>query len=517
MDQKTPVAGGKGVMMHRRGFLTALAGFVTFRGSGALAAPLVIDEQPFSKATLVNNARAQAARPYSPREMVPKAWQDLSYDQYKSIWFNTNNALWRGTDSPYRMDFFHPGLYFPQPVQINIVEDGMAKRLGFDFELFDKTDKVPDLPIDDSLGFSGFRLRTELEKPGIFQEFMVMQGASYFRAIAKGQHYGLSARGLALNTADPEGEEFPDFTEFWIERPATGDSAIVIHALLDGPSVTGLYSFVVNPGTPTVMDVSAQIFARKELDHIGLGPLTSMFLFDQTNRSRFDDFRPAVHDSDGLLVQNGAGETLWRPLANPKDLQVSSFVDDGPKGFGLMQRPRKFSDYADLEAVYHKRPGLWVEPGENWGKGAVTLVEIPADREIYDNIVAYWRPRNPIPAGDEHQFTYRLSWGGEPLVAKPVARIINTRMGKRFAGGYIATIDFADHASIPKDLSSITLHISSNTGSVSDGILQRNPETGGVRLAFTFDPKDARSMGMRAQLMFDSHAISEVWLYRWTA
>ena len=502
--------------MYRRGFLTALVSFMALGKNAVNAAPVFLDQRPFSKEVLIEEARILARQSYVSRQMVPREWRELSYDQYKSIWFKEDRALWQDTNNPYRVDFFHPGLYFPQPVQINIVEGGVAKRLGFDFTMFEKTDQVPELPIDDSLGFSGFRLRTEIEKPGIFQEFMVMQGASYFRAIAKGQHYGLSARGLALNTADPEGEEFPDFTQFWIERPTAGDRGIVIHALMDAPSVTGFYSFVISPGSSTVMDVSAHIFARKELDHIGLGPLTSMFLFDETNRSRFDDFRPAVHDSDGLVVRNGAGETLWRALANPKDLQVSSFVDDGPEGFGLMQRPKNFSDFADLEAAYHKRPGLWVTPGENWGKGSVTLVEIPADREIYDNIVAYWRPRTPIPAGGEHQFTYRLNWGGEPASVKPITRVINTRMGKRFAGGYISTIDFADHAVIPHDLSMITRHISVNRGTVSGGILQKNPETGGARLAFTFDPKGARSVDMRAQLMMDGHSISEVWLYRWT-
>jgi glucans biosynthesis protein len=503
--------------MHRRSFLTVLAGFAAIGSHTAKAASLVQDTQPFSKTALIEEARTLARNPYVAPDMVPQEWRDLTYDQYKSIWFKNDEALWKNTNSPYRVDFFHPGLYFKRSVQIYSVEDGMAKHFKFDFDLFDKTDKVPDLPVEGGLGYSGFRLRSEIEEPGIFQEFMVMQGASYFRAIAKGQHYGLSARGLALNTADPKGEEFPDFTKFWIERPVEGAIKIVIHALLNGPSAAGIYSFVITPGVSTVMDISAQIFARKELDHIGLGPLTSMFLFDESNRTRFDDFRPAVHDSDGLLVHNGAGETLWRALANPKNLQVSSFVDDGPKGFGLMQRPRNFSNFADLEAAYHKRPGLWVEPGENWGKGSVTLVEIPADREIYDNIVAYWRPRVPIPAGGEHKFTYRLNWGGEPYALKPVTRVINTRMGKRFSGGYIATIDFADNVIIPDDLKSITIHISANTGTVSDGVLQRNPETGGVRLAFTFDPKASRSMGLRAQLMHEGHSISEVWLYRWTA
>ncbi len=503
--------------MNRRSFISALASFTAVAGNKSFAAPLVTSQAPFSYNALIEQARALSKKSYSERPMVPKEWQELSYDEYKSIWFNTHKALWREPNNPFQVDFFHPGLYFPRPVEINIVESGIAKELGFDFDLFDKTDQAPELPLTKSLGYSGFRLRTQIEEPSIFNEFFVMQGASYFRAIAKGQNYGLSARGLAVNTADPRGEEFPDFTKFWIERPATDDTNIIIHAMMDSPSLTGLYTFDIHPGSPTVMDVSAHIFAREELDNFGLGPLTSMFLFDETSSSRFDDFRPAVHDSDGLLVQNGAGETIWRALANPKQLQVSSFVDNTPKGFGLMQRPQEFSDYADLEALYHKRPGLWVEPIGDWGSGSVTLVEIPADREIYDNIVAYWRPREPIAAGGSHSFKYRLSWGGEPAESHPVARVLNTRMGKRFTGGRLAAIDFEDNAAIPEDLDKLTLHVSSGAGTVSEGILQRNPDTGGVRLAFTFDPGDAPVMEMRAQLVKDGHTISEVWLYRWTA
>ncbi len=503
--------------MHRRNFISALASFAAMAGSKTFAAPMVIAESPFSREALIEEARNLAASPYQERQKVPQEWQDLTYDEYRLIQFDTKKALWRDTDSPIHIDFFHPGLYFPHPVEVNIVEDATAKKLGFDYDLFKKHENAPELPLDETLGYSGFRLRTEMVKKNDFEEFFVMQGSNYFRAIATGQNYGLSARGLAINTAAPQGEEFPDFTRFWIERPAADDTSIIIHAMMDSPSVAGLYSFTVKAGDPTIMDVAAQIFTRAELDNIGLGPLTSMFLFDETNRSRFNDFRPAVHDSDGLLIQNGAGETLWRALANPKTLQISSFVDDAPKGFGLMQRPQEFSDYADLEALYHKRPGLWVEPGENWGKGAVTLVEIPADREIYDNIVAYWRPRTPIPAGTSHSFQYRLSWGGEPLSGKPVARVLNTRMGTRFTGGYITTIDFEKNIAFPKDLDMVTIHVSSSRGEISEGILQRNPDTGGVRLAFTFDPADANSTELRAQLLIDGKTITEVWLYRWTA
>jgi glucans biosynthesis protein len=495
----------------------ALVGAIPAAASEASSGPHFTNSASFSIDTLIARARDMADVPYVARAEVPEAWKALSYDQYKSIWFRNDRALWNGTDTPYRVDFFHPGLYFPRPVQINIVENGVAQRVGFDFALFDKTDQVPDLPIDENMGYSGLRLRTELEKPGIHQEFMVMQGASYFRAISKGQIYGLSARGLAIDTAEGNGEEFPDFTEFWIERPNAGQQDIRLHALLDSPSTVGVYTFDIMPGAPTVIDVTAVILPRTDMTHVGIAPLTSMFLFDETNRGKFDDFRPAVHDNDGLLIQNGAGETLWRALSNPAKLQVSSFVDMNPKGFGLMQRANRFSDFADLEALYHKRPGLWIEPGEDWGKGVVTLVEIPADREIYDNIVAYWRPMDGLAKGSEHSFTYRMTWGDGATDPLPVAKVLNTRMGSRFSGGYIVAIDFEADAALPDDLTEITMHISGNRGSHSDGILQRNPETGGPRLAFSFDPEGASAVELRAQLRHKGRMVSEVWLYRWTA
>ena len=244
-----------------------------------------------------------------------------------------------------------------------------------------------------------------------------------------------------------------------------------------------------------------------------------MFLFDETNRSRFDDFRPAVHDNDGLQILNTNGEVLWRPLANPKRLQNSFFVDSGSEsskmGFGLMQRSRKFSDFADLEALYHRRPGLWVEPSENWGAGSVQLVEIPADREIYDNIVAFWRPRAPLPVGVPKTFSYRLKWGNSPYIPD-VAPVINTRIGKRFAGGYIVTVDFAAHPLLLRALESYDVHVVSPHVATSDGILQRNPETNGLRVAFSFDPGSRNFVELRCQLRFASSNVSEVWLYRWT-
>lgn len=505
--------------MDRRSFLALAA---AFGGCGiANAMPDAVRlgaPQPFSRDVLLAHARTLSTAAYAARPKVPQAWQDLTYDQYRLYWFNAQKALWADSDRPTEVDFFLPGLYFPQAVQVHVVEGAEARPVGFDLSLFDRTDKAPALPVDETLGYSGFRLRAEMEAPGIFQEYAVFQGASYFRALGRGLSYGLSARGLALNTGDAAGEEFPDFIAFWLEAPAPGARSITVHALLDSPSVTGAYSFVITPGETTLMQVDATLFPRVDLPHVGIGPLTSMFLFDGTNRNRFDDFRPQVHDSDGLLIHNGAGEMLWRALANPLRLQVSSFVDDGPRGFGLMQRERRFSDFADLEANYHLRPSLWVEPGESWGRGAVTLVEIPSDKEIYDNIVAYWRPRDPLPAGQPHRMTYRLHWGATPPPLRDVAAVMDTKIGKSaFKEGYVAAIDFADHADLAGDPTAITVHVSANTGTVSSGQLQRNPETGGLRLTFGFDPGKATGVELRAQLLREGAAASEVWLYRWTS
>lgn len=506
-------------MMLRRDVLKSLAALAAVPSAGFAAEPglQLGDASPFDAETVRTRARALAEADYTPRPLIPESWRNLSYDQYRKIWFDGRNALWHGSQRPQRVDVFPPGLYFPQAVEINVVENATARPLAFDMAVFDSTDKFPEVEIDATLGYSGLRLRAELKEPGIFQEYAVFQGASYFRGIGTGETYGLSARGLALKTGDPMGEEFPDFTAFWLETPQPGAGSVVLHALLDSPSCTGAYRFDIAHGDTLRMAVSAEIFARTDMDHVGIAPLTSMFLFDETMRHRFDDFRPAVHDSDGLLMHNGAGEAIWRPLANPLTLQISAFADTNPRGFGLMQRPRNFRDYADLEALYHSRPALWITPQEDWGQGAVTLVEIPADLEIYDNIVAYWRPTAPILAGQSHRMSYLMDWGQDPAPrADMPLRVLSTAIGARPEGGKVVTIDFEDGARVPGDLSELDIVLRSSGGSLTDGLVQRNPETSGPRLAFTFEPQEARYIEFRAQLRLDGAPLSEVWLYRWT-
>lgn len=519
MVQITALAPKGRALMLRRDVLKSLAALAAVPTAGLSAEPglSVGDPVPFDAADIRARAKAMAAREYVPRPLIPESWRNLTYDQYRKIWFDSRNALWEGTKSPQRVDVFPPGLYFPQAVEVNVVEAGMSKPLRFDMGVFDTTDKFPKVDIDDTLGYSGLRLRAEFEQSDIYQEYAVFQGASYFRGIGAGETYGLSARGLALKTADPEGEEFPDFTAFWLETPKENAPNVVLHALLDSPSCAGVYRFDISPGETLTMQVDAELFARTEMRHVGIAPLTSMFLFDETIRDRFSDFRPAVHDSDGLMIHNGAGEVIWRPLANPKTLQISAFSDMSPRGFGLMQRARAFSDFADLEALYHNRPALWVTPSDDWGPGSVTLVEIPADLEIYDNIVAYWRPSTPIMAGAAHKMRYRLEWADDPAprTGMPL-RVLNTAIGDNPWGGTIAAIDFEARTDVPDDLSTLDIVLRSSVGDISDGLVQRNPETGGPRLAFTFDPGEADLVEFRAQLRLNGAPFSEVWLYRWT-
>ncbi|MEO0655479.1 MAG: glucan biosynthesis protein G, partial [Pseudomonadota bacterium] len=460
--------------MLRRDVLTGLMALATAPSVSkaadgadeAFGIPLGTPER-FSPNMVTAKARELASRPYATPQRVNAAWMDISYDDYVSLWFDGRNAVWSGEDeTPLRIDFFAPGLYFPHPIDVSVVDQGAAREVQFSLDAFDKTDKFPDLPIDDTLGYSGLRMRAENEQPGIYQEFAVFQGASYFRAIGRGNIYGISARGLALDTAEPSGEEFPDFRSFWIEKPRPGAPEFVVHALLDSPRCTGAYRFRILPGDDLIMEVEAEIFAREPLDHLGIAPLTSMFQYDETNRDRFSDFRPAVHDSDGLLIVNGAGETIWRPLANPRNLQISAFRDNDPKGFGLMQRARDFSDFADLEALYHRRPGVWIEPGEGWGAGAVTLVEIPTEKEIYDNIVSYWRPDAVIEPGASHKMSYRLIWGGQSDWGAGL-KVLNTSMGdSAFSDGIIVVIDFEGGAAVPDDLTRIDRLVRASAGEV---------------------------------------------------
>jgi glucans biosynthesis protein len=509
--------------MSRRSLLTSLGGLSALglmpawaeetpeRAGMTLGAP-----SPFDPQMVVSRARGLAAAAYQPPPPVSQDWLDLSYDAFRGIWFDTRHTLYRGTPGAVQAEFFVAGLYFPHKIGLNAVEDGQSREIAFELRAFDTTDQFPALP-EDGTGFAGFRLLGELEVEDRFQEYAVFQGASYFRAIGQGLAYGLSARGLALNTAGDGPEEFPVFRDFWIEAAEPGAPTVTVHALMDSPSVAGAYTFRITKGATTVMEVDSHLFPRVELAAAGIAPGTSMFLFSDINRTRFDDFREAVHDSDGLLMLNGAGEALWRPLTNPKAVEVSAFGDSSPRGFGLMQRARNAGDYNDLVAHYERRPSLWVEPMGDWGPGAVMLVEIPTDKEINDNIVAFWRPAEPLKAGQDHRFDYRLHWCATAPVEGVVAPVIHSRTGARvFEDGRIFTIDYAAHPALGLDPARIEALVTTSAGEVSAQVLQLNPATGGMRLDFTLKGGSPLAE-LRAELWRGGRSVAEVWLNRWVA
>jgi glucans biosynthesis protein len=382
--------------LNRRHFLQAAASLplVAPTASG-LIAPARADATPFDRSVVRQLARDAASKPYkAPDTKLPDNLKNLDYDHYRQIRFLPERALWRSEKLPFQVQFFHRGLFYEPRVDIYEVVNGQATKIAYRADDFSFGDN-PAPPPDSDLGFAGFRIHAPINRPDYYDEVCVFLGASYFRAVAKGETYGLSARGLAINTGESKGEEFPLFKTFWIEKPATNATSVVVHALLDSPSTTAAYRFTIRPGDTTVFDVEMAIYPRVDLDHAGLVPMTSMFFFGSNDRTNVDDFRPSVHDSDGLAIYNGRGEELWRPLSNPRDLQISSFSDLNPRGYGLMQRQKNFYSYEDLESKFETRPSLWAEPIGDWGEGAVQLVEIPTKEEIHDNIASFWRPKTP--------------------------------------------------------------------------------------------------------------------------
>jgi periplasmic glucans biosynthesis protein len=501
-------------------------------GSGAamLAAPPLVLAQtppaeapaapppPFTAEHVTEMARQLSTQPPRPRQAgLPARFAELDYDGYRRVNFDAEQAFWRTEGLPFRMQPHHRGFLFREKVALHEVVDGQARPIPYQAAQF-RFEGVEAPPLDADLGFAGFRLLYALNRPDHFDEVCVFLGASYFRAVGRGQAYGISARGLALGTATSAGEEFPAFTAFWIERPGPHARSVRVHALLESDNVTGAYIFDITPGEDTVMQVRAIVFARRNIARVGIAPGTSMFFFGPHAPGGEPDFRPAVHDSDGLMMRSGQGEHLWRPLTNPRALQGSGFRDTTPQGFGLVQRRRGFDDYQDLEALYHLRPDLWVEPLGDWGTGEVHLVEIPTRSEIHDNIYAAWAPQAGLIAGRPAEYHYRLHWRGRSEDTA-LLRFASTRLGG--AGGnarrfVLDTSPLPPLASLPEE-PPVEPVVAASTGTLRDVVLQPNREMGGWRLTFVLDPGRAPLVELRARLKRGEMVLSETWLYRWTA
>ena len=503
----------------------------------AAANPLVGESSiaslpPATAATLFEHvterARRLAETPYSSPDTVSSAaLEGIDYEQYRSIRFRPERALWHD-ETPFEIQMFHPGYLHRSPVRIHMVDQQQAVALRFDKDLFrydDTASSIADI-VGPDLGYAGFRIHYPLNSATIKDEVAVFLGASYFRLLGRGHVYGLSSRGLAVDIGLESGEEFPSFREFWLVRPGADATTLTFYALLDSPSVAGAYRFDLEPGAPTFLAVDARLFARHDIAKLGVAPLSSMFLYGGDRMPAFDDFRPQVHDSDGLLMHTAAGEWIWRPLSNGPGLQVTSLRDHTPRGFGLVQRDRDFDNYLDLEANYQRRPSEWVVSGEgDWGSGGVELLSIPTDSEFNDNIAAYWVPDQPFKAGEERHYRYRLMVFDDRVESQTLAQVERSRIGWDALPGQREPpppsqrrfiVDFTGGEFLAREGSgAVEAQLQTSAGQTSDLRVEPLPGDRGWRATFRLAPAGDRPADMRLYLTLDGRPLTETWSYVW--
>lgn len=490
-----------------------------------------LQAEAFSFAQVVDEARQLAANDYVAPCLPPKVLRDLNYDQYRAIGTADAGGLWADRKSPFQIELLHPGYLFTRAVKIHLVDpvEKTVTPLPFSKSYFDYDQLVLSEPIiaDQVDGYAGFRIRHPLNGgPLDFDEIGSFVGASYFRLLGRDQRYGLSARGLAINSVreDVE-EEFPDFTAYWLVEPQPEDDSFELYALLDSPSVAGAYHFRITPGVSTAAEIRASLFFRRENPSVGFAPLTSMFWYGENHQERpFFDWRPEVHDSDGLLMHTKSGEKIWRPLYNHHAIRQGHFYARDIRGYGLLQRDREFAHFQDLSNPYWQTPSAWVEPMQAWGDGEVRLIELPTNNEAMDNIVAFFEPRAPPKAGDHREIAYTLSWKMQDEEALSPDRVTATRIGE--IGAYPDTRRFVIEFEGPhlRELASISPVIaditSGGNGYVTENQCFKNVISGGWRVAFALDTEDDNVFPVELRCVLrDSESglpLSETWSYQWS-
>lgn len=473
---------------------------------------------------VVARAQALAARDYEPPEQVPRFLRELDYDAYQNIRFDEQRSLWRESGSRLQVMLFSPGLFYTHPVTINVVDAEGVHQLPYRRDWFRFADPELEKRIPPDLGYAGFKLTAPLAAKGEQNQFLVFAGASYFRGVGRDNAWGLSGRGIAIDTGLPSGEEFPSFTEFWLVRPAPGADTMRVYALLDGKSLTGAYRFDIHPGETTTLQVEAVLFARDAIELAGLAPLTSMFFHGENTPRPIGEWRGEVHDSDGLLIHDGAsGEWLWRPLINPRRLEMDFFHTQDLRGFGLLQRDMRFENYQDLGARYDQRPSAWVTPRGAWGPGRIVLVQLPTSSETNDNIVAFWAPGQPLPRGQPFRLAYQLDFGAPGLVRIPVGFAVNTFVGDgsitgggNVEGAYRVIVDFRGG---PLDRLRPTALVTGEVTSLEGGevieqFVEYNAPARAWRLSILARPAEERSLALRAFLREGDSTLTETWTYR---
>lgn len=505
--------------------LSALA-ISAFAGTGntqqvdfaSLVRSVLGEGKTFDFNVLVELARQLARRSFMPvASDLPSDLRNLTFEQYQAIHLHKKERIWSGEGRGFAVEPLHRGFVYQNPVTIYLIEDGTIRRVAYDPQRFD-FGGLP-APTQADLDFSGFKLTFQGRDEEEPREIASFQGASFFRGLAKGQVQGLMARGLTLRPADARGEEFPIFRAFWIERPAAVSDEIQAHALLDSDSVCGAFRFTIRPREETIIDVEATFFTRTALDHVGYAGMAGMYLLGPASHRMDDDVRPAVHDANGLQLHTGQDEWIWRPLTNPETLQISVFVDQNPKGFGLLQRNRDYAAFQDDDKAFERRPSLWIEPIGDWSRGAVQLLEIPSTNETNANILCYWRPSVQIPANSQTSFAFRQYWAWVSPDRPPFATVLATRTGRgsaerrrRFLVDFVSP-RFTDQTAI----AAIGAVVSAAKGTISDTRSTPHFDRRVLRVSFELDPGGEALCELRAALTEGGKPASETWLYRWTS
>jgi len=510
----------------RRMVLAALPTSLLLPADSAFAAQLAGirfgPPQDFSFDTLMTLAKKNAGQPYeTPQTRAARIIKNIDFDAVQKIRFRPDHALWAHGQASDPVSFFHLNKYSADPVIIHAVEGGKAREILYGPDYFDYSASGLNPRELADLGFAGFRVMDGHNKP---TDWLAFQGASYFRSSGQDGQYGASARGIAINTGTATAEEFPRFSQFWLEAKG---AAVTIYALLDGPSITGAYRFdaVKNASNAVIMNVHCVLFFRAGVSRLGVAPLTSMYWYGENERRKAADWRPEIHDSDGLALWTGKGERIWRPLIDPPQVMTNSFMDTDPKGFGLLQRDRNFDNYQDDGAFYNRRPSIWVEPVGNWGPGAVQLVEIPTSDEIHDNIVAFWRPAVEIASGDSLAFDYRLYWqDNEPGYPTNIAKVVATRLGIGGIPGQIPAphdtrkfvVDFTGGPLMQmQQRYDVTPVASASRGKIDNAYVVKVVGTDRWRALFDLTLEGAAPVDLRLFLRLGDRTLSETWLYQY--
>ena len=496
--------------ISRRALITTIAGSL-WAAVDAMGGPPAPARFGFRDVT--RRAEALAGRAFAPGPPLPAQVGTWSYEEYRHIQFKLERALWHGEGLPFEVDFFPRGQRFDQLVRMNVLTKGDGRVLDFDPSMYLGWPSGVRSEDKSHLGFTGLRARYPLSGP-VPHEFAAFLGGSYFRAAGRGQLYGASARCVAIDTGTDRREEFPAFREFWVVRPEPGSDVLVLYGLLDSPSLTGAFEFELRPGSPTRINVTGALFARREVRKLGLAPVSSMFLFGETRARAFDDFRPEVHDSDGLLFASAMGEWFWRPLDNPSRLRISRFPGTGLHGFGLLQRDRLFDHYHDLEALYHRRTSVWIAPRSDWGPGTLELLEFPSAVEYHDNVALLWVAERPLQAGRSLQWTYEIQFGGDEVDASPAGRVVSTRTGEgqsRAFRRFVIEFEGPGLGGIAED--AIQALVTARGALVSTPSVQGTP-AGGRRVAFEVKGSGG-PQELQCRLRIDGGRVTETWTYQW--